>query len=295
MVTLGELLRGGIMLSFVSLFAEHIAPRDRRKQELQRQLEYYTSLPAQFPGVVFQITNREELAALRARHEAGNAVWAFVMTLEGADLIDTPDELLALHEKGLRIAGLTWNETNQWAGGARQLGGMRDKGVEFLATMRRLGIILDVAHINQRSFSDEMKHWDGPVCATHGNPFSLCRHPRNYTDVQLAELRARGAVMGTLLYNGLLAERWKEDGPSVKLGEVCAHIEHLLEHLGPEGVGIGSDFDGGPLPAHTPEGLDTVADLAKIGEAMQARGHSAQAAANVLGENWYRFLMRHLP
>ncbi len=295
MVTLQGLLRGRVMLSLVSLFAEHNAPREARKQELRWQLDYYRSLPAQFPGVVFHICDIAGLVTLRARYEAGDEVWGFVLALEGADLLDAPENLHELHAQGVRIAALTWNERNQWAGGAKQLGGVQKPGVEFLRTMREAGLILDVSHINQQSFNDEMQLWDGPVCATHGNPFSLCRHPRNYSDEQLAVLRSRKAVMGVLLYNGLLADRWSEDGPPVRLSGVCAHIEHLLEHLGPEGVGIGSDFDGGPLAVHTPEGLDSVVDLAKIGEVMQARGHSAQAAANVLGENWYRFLMRHLP
>lgn len=283
------------MLSIVSLFAEHNEPREQRKQELRQQIAYYRSLPSIFNGKAHHITDRAGLEALRSNYEAGGEVWGFVIALEGADLLDAPGDMALLYEQGVRIAALTWNERNQWAGGAKQLGGVQKQGEELLVVMRELQMILDVSHINQQSFNDEMRLWDGPVCATHGNPHALCRHPRNYTDAQLANLRERGAVAGILLYNALISSQWSENGPQVGLGEVCAHIEHMLEQLGPQGVGIGSDFDGGPLRNHTPEGLDTAADLLMIGEALAGRGHSAEAAAAVLGENWYGFLMRHLP
>jgi membrane dipeptidase len=295
MVTLESLLSGGVMLSLVSLFAEHNEPREARKRVLRSQLEFYDSLLAQFPGIAVKVQGHDDLEALRARWEAGQKVWGFLMAMEGADLLDEPEEVAWWYQRGARIIGLTWNERNQWAAGAKQLGGITKGGLELLHCAREQGFILDVSHINQQSFRDELHSWDGPVCATHGNPFTLCRHPRNYTDAQLAELKSRGGVMGALLYNGLLAERWSEDGPMVQMSTVCAHIEHLLEHLGPEGVGIGSDFDGGPTVLHTPEGMQTVADLRKVGEALRARGHGAEVTAGVLGENWYRFLMRHLP
>jgi membrane dipeptidase len=295
MVTLEGLLSGGVMLSLVSLFAEHNEPRELRKQALQWQLEYYDSLPALFPGIIHKVQARGDLESLRRDYQSGKRVWGFVMAMEGADLLDKPSETAWWYEQGVRILALTWNERNQWAAGARQMGGLTKQGKELLSEARSAGYILDVSHINQQGFDDELVQWDGPVCATHGNPFALCRHPRNYTDGQLDELAAREGVMGVLLYNGLLAERWREGSPKVPLATVCAHIEHLLEHLGSSGVGIGSDFDGGPTVLHTPEGMQTVKDLRLLGDALLARGHGEKLAEDVLGGNWYRFLARHLP
>jgi membrane dipeptidase len=161
--------------------------------------------------------------------------------------------------------------------------------------MRQLGMILDVSHLNEESFFDVTGRWDGPLCATHSNAAALCEDTRNLTDEQLQVLSERDAVVGALLYNGHLKDSWASDSPPIPLSRAAEHIEHLVGQLGEDKVGIGSDFDGGLTPANTPEGLNTIADLPKLGLELQRRGHSDRMVADVLGENWFRFFARHLP
>jgi len=295
MITLPSLLASGVMLSCVTLFAEHNAPRSTRKKRLMRELEFYLELPEKYPQHVMQVTGVQSLHELREKTASGDEVWGFLLAMEGVDLLDAPDELEMFYEKGLRVLSLTWNERNQWAAGAKHRGGLTRKGAALLESMRELGIILDVSHLNEQSFFDALGQWNGPVCATHSNPAALCDDTRNLTDGQLQLLRERSAIVGTLLYNGFLDSSWQIGDPQTPLACVAEHIEYLTEHLGSDSVGIGSDFDGGLTARNTPEGLDTIADLPKLGAELKRRGHSDNVVAGVLGENWFRFFERHLP
>jgi len=294
MVTLDALLRGGVGLSFATYFVDREAPHEARWQRLQREAEFYQSLPQEYAQAV-QVRNLSDLARLESAFSSGEKIWGFCLLMEGAELIRSPDELDHWYERGLRLLSLTWNDDNQWAAGARQRGGLKPAGKRLLARMAELGFILDVSHLNRQSFFEVMEVWDGPVVATHSNADAICPLFRNLTDKQLALLSEREAVVGVLLGNALLQPGWQDGDPPTPLTVVMAHIEHLIQQLGEGGVGIGSDFDGGLTPANTPEGLDSVADLPRIGEAMSERGFSDELVSKVLGGNWLRFLRHHLP
>jgi len=278
----------------VTLFAEHDAARSVRQTRLAEELQFYLRLPEQHPGVVEQIVDAEGLRRLESHFRNGEEVWGFVLAMEGADLLDRPEELAGLQAKGLRMLSLTWNERNQWACGANHSGGLQPAGRELLQAMRELGIILDVSHLNRRSFEEVLAEWDGPICASHSNPAALCGHHRCLTDDQLTALAERGGVVGALLYNGFLVEAWREGDPLVPLAVAGEHIHYLLSALGEDGVGIGSDFDGGLTARNTPQGLDSVADLPKLTEVLAARGWGPAVIRKVMGANWLRFLSENL-
>lgn len=295
MVTYEKLVEGGVMLSIATLFAEHDAGKDMRRGRLHRQLEMYRGLPYAGAGNVRQVLNREQLAALLAAYERGEEAWGVVLLMEGADLLQGPDELDNLYASGLRLLSLTWNEDNQWAAGAKHRKGLKPAGRELLRKMRELGMVLDVSHLSHQSFADVMEAWDGPVCATHSNPASVCAGFRNLLDEELEELRRREAVVGVLMYNMFLEDGWRDGQPLTPLGKVGEHVLYLLDRLGENGVGIGSDFDGGLTPKNTPEGINTVADLRLVAEELARRGVADDIVQKVMGGNWFRFLQRHLP
>jgi len=294
MVTLESLLRGGVGLSVATYFVDRETPRDMRKQHLRKEVEFYDSLPGKHPEVM-QVCDRSDLSQLESRFSSGESIWGFCLLMEGAELIDSPEELNSQFERGVRMLSLTWNDDNQWASGARRTGGLKPAGRKLLARMDELGLILDVSHLNRHSFFEVLEAWHGPVVATHSNADALSPHFRNLTDEQLSLLKERGAVVGVLLGSAFLQPGWKEGDPQIPIAQVVVHIQHLIEHLGEHGVGIGSDFDGGLTPADTPEGLDSAADLPRIGDAMSECGLSEEFARNVLGGNWLRFLRDHLP
>ncbi len=295
MVTYEKLIEGGVMLSIVTLFAEHTAGKEVRRRRLRQQLEVYRSLPRSGEGKVQQVANRQQLEGLRADYERGEEAWGFVLLMEGADLLRDAAELEELHRSGLRLLSLTWNEDNQWAAGAKHRKGLKPAGRELLRTMRELGMVLDVSHLSHQSFAEVMEAWEGPVCATHSNPAAKCAGFRNLLDEELEELRRREAVVGVLLYNLFLEDGWRDHQPQTPVSQVGEHILYLLDKLGEDGAGIGSDLDGGLTPKNTPEGINTVADLRLIAEELARRGVADSVIQKVMGENWFRFLQRHLP
>jgi len=295
MVTYEKLVEGRVVLSIATLFAEHDAGKDVRRERLHRQLEMYRNLPHAGCGSVRQVLNRAQLKDLMAAYGRGEEAWGFVLMLEGADLLQSPDELDELYASGLRLLSLTWNEDNQWAAGAKHRKGLKPAGRELLRKMRELGMVLDVSHLNHQSFADAMEAWEGPVCATHSNPAAVCAGFRNLLDEELAELRRREAVVGVLLYNMFLEDGWRDGQRQTPLSKVGEHILYLLDKLGEDSVGIGSDLDGGLTPKNTPEGVNTVADLRLIEEELARRDVAEDTIRKVMGENWFRFLQWHLP
>ncbi len=293
MITLDALLEGRILLSIASVFVEHQLKKARRKEIMNSQFRLYEKLAKNFT-CVRSIESKDSLKHLRNDFEAGKEIWGFCLMMEGADLLDSEDELEALQKGGLRLLSLTWNEENQWAGGAKSTGGLSKAGRALLSKMRELGTILDVSHLNEKSFWQVLDAWDGPVVATHSNAHSLCTHPRNLKDDQLREIGMRGGVVGILLYNGLLDENWSDGSRRLPISVPVRHILHVLAIVGCNQVAIGSDFDGGISPKDTPEGMNSVSDLWLIANELNNQGIDDSVIQRVMGLNWYEFLLRNL-
>ena len=294
MVTLEGLRGGGVLLSIASLFVQHDLNKNERQEILAKQFRLYDEICEKYEGVR-KIAFADELVKHLEAWRCTQKNWGFCVMMEGADLLESPEDLARIWESGVRVMSLTWNEENQWAGGAKSDGRLTTKGREFLTEMERIGFILDVSHLNEKSFWDVMRVWDGQVVATHSNCHRICPHPRNLKDEQIKELRDREAVVGILLFNGFLNPDWTEGDKRLSMDAVCAHAYHLLEILGESGVGLGSDFDGGIEPADTPCGLDRVSDLWKVAEALLEAGIPKADVKGIMGENWVKFLASALP
>lgn len=292
MITLESLWEGGVLISIASIFVEHDKSRDERRTIFERQLDIYDNLTS-YPGVV-KLTSPSAISKTREKFEGEEKVWGFILQLEGADLLGSPDELDSLYERGLRIASLTWNEGNQWAGGARSSTGLTDRGKQFLAKLKELGIILDVSHLNERSFWEVLDTWEGPVIASHSNAFAICPHPRNLKDDQIREISLRGGIVGTLLYNGLISPNWEEGHKRLPLDALVSHIIHMLGIASEYSVAIGSDFDGGITREDTPQGMNKISDLWLIAEELDKKGVKADVVRRVMGLNWFNFLLKNL-
>ena len=125
--------------------------------------------------------------------------------------------------------------------------------------------------------------------ASHSNAHAVHPHRRNLRDEHARAIADREGIVCVMLYDEFL-----RDGKS-NVDDVVAHVDHLVTVAGPEHVGIGSDIDGGYGTNEVPDGIDTVADLVKIGGALLARGYGEKDARGILGENWRRVLHEALP
>lgn len=139
---------------------------------------------------------------------------------------------------GVKIASLTWNADNGIAGGAESDGGLSEFGKEVVKELEKEDIIIDVSHLNFRSFSDLCSVVTKPFIATHSDSYSVFPHKRNLTDEQFEVIADIGGIVGINFYNAFLCEEEKD------YYDLLHHIERFLLLGGENTVALGSDFDG---------------------------------------------------
>jgi membrane dipeptidase len=162
--------------------------------------------------------------------------------------------------------------------------------------MERLGIILDATHLCDESFRDALDHFRGPVWASHSNCRALVPHGRQFTDDQIKELIARGAVIGAAFDAWMLVPDWVRgtstpEGAGVTLETVVDHIDHICQLAGnARHCGIGSDLDGAFGREQCPSDVETIADLARLPAILRRRGYSEADVEAIAHGNFIRFL-----
>lgn len=139
---------------------------------------------------------------------------------------------------GVKIASLTWNENNGIAGGANSDGGLTDFGKEVVKELEKEDIIIDVSHLNFKSFSDLCNVVTKPFIATHSDSYEIFNHRRNLTDEQFEIICDIGGVVGINFYNAFLCYEEKD------YYDLLRHIERFLLLGGEDAIALGSDFDG---------------------------------------------------
>jgi membrane dipeptidase len=228
------------------------------------------------------------------RQSVNDGVLAPVLHIEGAEAIDPDFELLdVLHEAGLRSLGPVWSRSNAFGHGVSFRSpsspdtgpGLTDLGKELVRACNRLGILIDLSHLNERGFWDVAAISGAPLVATHSNAHALSPHSRNLTDKQLAAIRETGGLVGINFAVSFLRPDGCRDADAT-LELVVEHLEYILERVGEDGVGFGSDFDGASIPA----GIGNAAGLQNLVEVMRARGFGEPLIEKVCFENWLRVL-----
>ena len=219
-----------------------------------------------------------------------------IMHMEGAEAIGPDlDALYSFHAMGLRSLGPVWSRPTVFGHGvpfAFPSGpdtgpGLTDAGKRLVRACNDLKIMLDLSHINEAGFWDVAALSDAPLVATHSNAHAVTPSSRNLTDKQLAAIKDSGGMVGLNYATSFL----RRDGrQSAQMGweDVLAHMDHLLEHLGEDHVGLGSDFDGATIPV----GIGDVAGQQNLIEAMRGHGYSEDLLRKIAHENWFRVLGR---
>ena len=284
-LSLPDAKRGELGLIVGTIFApEGYWPGQTPVQAAEAQMRCYEDLLAAHAQDLFRVESRGDLALCKAGGPIG-----LIHLMEGADPIRSPRDVARWMNRGVRVIGPVWNTGNRYCGSRSEGTGLSDAGRALIEEMRRLQVLPDVSHMTPMAVDELLGLDGGVVVASHSNARALRDHPRNLSDEHIREIAARGGLIGIVLFNPFLAA----DG--VNLDTVLAHIEHIFDLVGPQHVGIGSDLDGGFGTGDAPDGIDTVADLRLIGEALLARGHSTAIAEGVLGGNWMRVLREALP
>jgi len=307
MVGLPEWLEGGVGVVFGTIFAPPAHPggsgsgrytNAREAHALGRaQLDCYHRLADESEQVSL-IATRTELGVVLDSWTNNSPQVGIVVLMEGADPIREPREAEMWFDNGVRLVGLSWGTGSRYAGGNDRQAPLTSEGRELLSVMADLGMVLDVSHLAEDAFYEVIDRFEGQIVATHANPRARVPGPRQLSDVMIRRLAERDGVIGVIPYNRFLKAGWvKGDGKdAVTLDDVVAAVDHICQVVGDAAhVGIGSDFDGGFGAESAPIGIDTVADLPRIGTALAERGYSEEGVTAVMGENWLRVLRTSLP
>jgi membrane dipeptidase len=261
---------------------------------------------------------------------------AVLMGVEGGHPLEGDLRMLrTFHRLGVRYMTLTWSNTNELGDssgdaekpGVAHHGGLTPLGRQAVGEMNRLGMLVDVSHVADKTFFDAIEVSKAPVIASHSSCRALTNHPRNMTDEMLKAVARNGGVVMVNFFAGFVDESyrkafealrpemdkaieavnakykddvaartkaWFEAGrgiaarvPRPPLSSLIDHIEHVARVAGVDHAGIGSDFDGIPS---LPQGMDSAADLPKIGAELRKRGFSEADVAKIYSGNVLRVM-----
>ena len=268
-----------------------------------------------------------------AAHQHGK--FAVLMGIEGGHSIEDSLGLLRdYYRLGVRYMTLTWSNTNNWADSSGDIddasvphhNGLTPFGKQVVAEMNRLGMIVDISHVSDKTFWDVLEITKAPIIASHSSARALTSAQRNLTDEMIRAVAKNNGVVMVNFFPAFIDEQWRQAWNAQKperqpaqdaleaeykakglpvpyaasdridrefaerigrapFDSLIAHFDHVIKIAGIDHVGIGTDFDGIPVP---PDGIDSAADLPKITQALMARGYTADDMRKLLGENLLR-------
>ncbi|HEY7086458.1 MAG TPA: membrane dipeptidase [Tepidisphaeraceae bacterium] len=224
------------------------------------------------------------------------ATTSFILLLEGADAIRTPDDLPEWFDAGLRIVGLAWKAT-RYAGGTGVPGPLTPEGRALVKHLDRLGIIHDTSHLAEQSFWDLMDLTDRPVIASHSNCRAIVGEgDRHLSDEMIRAIVHRGGVIGMNFFDKFLLPKNDYGKRRATLADVVNHVKHICDLAGSANhVGLGTDMDGGLGREQIPVEIRTSSDLPRVAEALARAGFSDSDIEGVMGGNWLRYFAAALP
>ena len=214
---------------------------------------------------------------------------AIMPAIENGYAIGTSlDHLRHFAQRGIVYLTLCHNGNNEICGSARPREGepqtgLTHFGADVVQEMNRLGIMVDLSHASERSFFDALDASATPIVCSHSSARALCDHPRNLTDDQLRALAGRGGVVQVTFYDGFLRQ-----GGGASILDAVAHLNHMVQVMGVEHVGIGTDFDGdGGVP-----GLASASELINLTRRLLRQRYSEADLALIWGGNFLRVMQQ---
>ena len=202
----------------------------------------------------------------------------------GQAIEDNLDNIDHFAQRGIVYITLCHNGDNQICDSARgnhTWGGVSPFGRQVIERMNRLGIMVDLSHGGEQSFYDALELSSKPIVCSHSSCRALCDHPRNLTDDQMRQLALKGGVMQVTAYHGFLS---LNDDASI--ATFMQHLNHAVEVMGIDHVGIGTDFDGdGGVP-----GLADSSDLMNLTRHLLMQGYTTTDIEKLWGGNWLRVM-----
>lgn len=317
-----SIIKGGVDAIFFAIYTSNKLSDDQATvRALKLIASVYDSLDRCEDNVAIALTKEDAVDNKKL------GVASVFLGMENGAPIQKDLSLLRLfYDMGIRYMTLTHAGNNEicdsCATKEKRWNGLSPFGIEVVAEMNRLGMLIDVSHLSDKAFYDVLKYSQKPVVATHSCCRSLADLPRNMSDDMIRDLAAKGGVIQINFYPPFLDKDYadkfwplcdkfeeaeelyksnpleykqqydkaKEEmfaipRPSYKV--IVDHIDHVVSLVGAEHVGLGSDFDGIEV---TPQGLENISMMPLITKELLDRGYNKEQIAGIMGENFLRLI-----
>ncbi len=292
---LPSLKAGGIDLIVSSLF---ISNEFLPEMGLRKALDYISALYSEMeesPKLFSLCRNTKEIEQAKEKGEI-----AILLSFEGLEPIGNDLSLLRIFfELGVRGLGLTWSRRNYAADGCffnqveeGKKGGLTNFGVSVIKEALRLGMYLDISHLNDEGVEDLFALYDGPVMASHSNCRSITFSMRNLTDRQIQVLASRGGVMGMNVCSSFVGY---SDQESLNEKDLANHIDYINKLVGIDHIGFGFDFCdetrdfSKKIPHQKYDCIKGHSQCSRLTAELLSRGYSKGDVIKIIGGNLLRF------
>jgi len=320
---IARMKQGGLTAEFFSVYIDRkYATEGGSARRALDMIDYVYRAAEKYPNDLMMAYSSGDIRRAKKQKKI-----AALMGIEGGHAIE--DSLMALRDfyrLGVRYMTLTHNNTNNWADSccdAAKHNGLSEFGKDVVREMNRIGMLIDVSHVSDKTMSDVLDVSTAPVIASHSSARALGDRPRNIPDELLRGIAKNGGVVMVNFYPGFidqkvvlasrerdarlkpqmdeLAAKYRDDPkrreeeqnkllaanplPLTPLSVLIDHFDHIAKVAGVDHVGIGSDFDGVPS---LPVGMEDISKLPVITYELLKRGYSEADVRKILGENFMR-------
>ncbi|MBD0369454.1 MAG: membrane dipeptidase [Pyrinomonadaceae bacterium] len=324
---IARMKQGGMTGQFFSIYVDQkYAKEGGSARRAMDMIDSVYRLAERYPNNFFIATSTADIRRAKRQKKI-----AALMGIEGGHAIENSlGALRDFYRLGIRYMTLTHNNTNDWADSCcdtARNNGLSDFGREVVREMNRLGMLIDISHVSDKTMSDVLDVSSAPIIASHSSARALANHRRNIPDELLRRIAKNGGVVMVNFFPGFidqkvidagaernarlkpqldaLSEQYKDNParlqeernklfaanplPVTPLSILIDHIDHIAKVAGIDHVGLGSDFDGVPS---LPQGMQDIAQLPNITYELLKRGYTEQDIRKVLGENLLRAFAR---
>jgi membrane dipeptidase len=326
-----RLRQGGVGAVFFSVYvdAKYVNGNHSANRALQMIDTVYYDIINRYPNDFMRALTAADIEQAHRDHKI-----AALMGIEGGHAIeDSPRLLRDYYKLGVRYMTLTHFNTNNWADSSGDIddpkiqhhNGLTPFGKDVVREMNRLGMMVDISHVADKTFYDALETSQAPIIASHSASRAVTNVPRNMTDDMIKALAKKGGVIQINIYCSFISQKsadaveklhlrdrtrqlqkqYENDPAKLKaaldaladeeksaevratLDDVVAHIDHVKQVAGIDAIGIGSDFDGITC---VPVGLDDVSKFPNLTRALLEKDYSAADIEKIYGGNTLRVM-----
>ncbi len=295
-----RLRKGGVGAVFFAVFvdAKYVNGNHSANRALQMIDTVRHDIIDRYPETFTLALTADDIVRAHRHHKI-----AGLMGIEGGHAIEDSTRLLRdYYLLGVRYMTLTHFNTNDWADSSGDINdprvqhhnGLTPFGKDVVGEMNRLGMMVDISHVADKTFYDALETSQAPLIASHSSARAITNVPRNMTDDMIKALAQKGGVIQINIYCSFISQKAADapkDAPvRATLADVVAHIDHVRQIAGIDAIGIGTDFDGIEC---APLGLDDVSMFPNLTRALLEKGYSPADIKKIYGGNTLR-LMRQV-